>query len=184
MLNRRSLGEHHQFEVVFLILQALVLSLKFGYTMSNWRVFLESKDVESQPDEELDLSLTQLPVQPPQLVVSEPPLIYFQDEAGPSRPLKQPRLEQRWHGNLQRDARALVILLQVGCVEPGTREVTFEGCFEGLNDDQYLYMVRPIRGSPGHSRWLKGPVNPLAKADRANYVAATVKRILEFLEME
>jgi hypothetical protein len=122
VIKRRSLGGHHQFEVVFLILLKLVLSLKFGFTMSNWRVFLESKDEESQPDEEFNLSLSQLPIQPPQLVVSEPPLVHLQDEAGPSRPPKQPRLEQRWHGNLQRDARALVILLQVGCVEPGTRD--------------------------------------------------------------
>ena len=107
--------------------------------------------------------------------------IQHQDEAGPSRPLKQPRLENRWHGNLQRDARALVILLQVGCVEPGSREVTFEGTFEGLNDEQYLYMVRPIRGSPGHSRWLKGPMNPLARANHAEYMAATIRQILKFL---
>jgi hypothetical protein len=36
------------------------------------------------------------------------------DEAGPSRPPKQPHLEHRFHGDLQKDARALVILLQVG----------------------------------------------------------------------
>ena len=77
-----------------------------------------------------------------------------------------------------------MILLQVGCVEPGSREVTFEGCFEGLNDDQYYCMVRPIKGSRGHQRWLEGPVNPLTKADRADYVAATIKRILKFLQME
>ena len=77
-----------------------------------------------------------------------------------------------------------MILLQVGCVEPGNREVTFEGCFEGLNDEQYYCMVRPIEGSRGHQRWLEGPINPLTKADRIDYVAATVKRILKFLQME
>jgi hypothetical protein len=93
-------------------------------------------------------------------------------------------VEQRWHGNLQQDARALVILLQVGCVEPGSREVTFEGSFEGLNDEQYYCMVRPIVGSRGHQRWLEGPVNRLTKAHRADYVATTLKRILKFLQME
>ena len=77
-----------------------------------------------------------------------------------------------------------MILLQVGRVEPDSREVTFEGSFEGLNDDQYYCMVRPFKGSRGHQRWLEGPVNPLTKADRADYVAATVKRILKFLQME
>jgi hypothetical protein len=77
-----------------------------------------------------------------------------------------------------------VILLQVGCVEPGSRDVTFEGCFEGLNDEQYYCTAKPIQGSRGHQRWLEGPVNPLTKEDRAEYVAATVKRILKFLKME
>jgi hypothetical protein len=43
-----------------------------------------------------------------------------QEEIGPSRLSKQPRVKQRWHGNLQQDAHALVILLQIECIEPGT----------------------------------------------------------------
>ncbi|MBE3102956.1 MAG: hypothetical protein IMZ40_01840 [Bacilli bacterium] len=152
--------------------------------MSNWRVFSESQDEELQPEAEIELSLSQLPDQPllPRdfLLSHERP----KDEAGPSRLPKQPRVERRWHGNLLEDARALVILLQVGRVEPGSREVTFEGCFEGLNIDQYYCMVKPIEGSRGHQRWLEGPISPLTKADRAEYVAATVKRILKFLQME
>ena len=50
-----------------------------------------------------------------------------QKEAGPFWPSKQSRIEQRWHINLQQDARALVILLQIACVEPDTRDVTFGG---------------------------------------------------------
>ena len=145
---------------------------------------MESQDPESQPEADLELSLSQLPVQPSQPTVSIPLPIHSQDEAGPSRLLKNSRVDQRWHGNLQRDARALVILLQVGCVEPGTQDVTFEGSYEGLNDDQYYCQIRPVKGSAGHQRWLKGPVNPLTKAERADYVANTVKRILKFLQME
>lgn len=152
--------------------------------MSNWRFLSESQDEEAQPEPEFELSLSQLPDQP--LLPLGLPALHErpQDEAGPSRPMKQPRMEQRWHGNLDKDARALVILLQVGRVEPGTREICFEGCFEGLNTDQYYCMVRPIPNSRGHQRWLEGPVNPLAKADRADYVANTVRRILKFLQME
>lgn len=147
--------------------------------MSNWRVFSESQDEEQQPELELGFSLSQLPSRPPL-----PPHERPQEEAGSSRLPKQPRMEQRWHGNLQHGARALVILLQVGCVESGSQEVTFEGSFEGLNDDQYYGCLKPIKGVQGHQRWLEGPVNPLAKADRADYVANTVRRILKFLQME
>ena len=62
--------------------------------------------------------------------------------------------------------------------------MTFEGCFEGLNDDQYSCILRPIKGSRGHQRWLKEPINPLTKADCAKYVAPTVKHIVRFLKME
>jgi hypothetical protein len=142
-------------------------------------------NLESQPEAELELSLAQLPNQPSEPAVSMPVVVRRPDGAGPSRPPKQPRLEQRFHGDLQKDARALVILLQVGCVEPGTREVMFEGSFEGLNKDQYFCcMSHPLRGSPGHHRFLRGPVNSLARSDRADYIAVTIKRILKFLEME
>ena len=145
---------------------------------------MESQDTEPHPEAELELSLSQLPVQPLRPVVSAPLPSYPRMEAVSSRTAKQPRIEQRWHGNLQQDARALVILLQVGCVEPGTQEVTFEGSYEGLNEDQYFCMVRPIQGNTGHGRWLEGPVKPLTRADRADYVAKTIERILKFLKME
>ena len=152
--------------------------------MSNWRVFSESQDEELQSEQELEFSLFQLPIKPHLSLSLAPPHGHPQEEAGPSRPPKQPRVERQWFGNLQRDARALVILLQVGCVEPGSREVTFEGYFEGLNNDQYSCCFKPFKGSRGHQHWLEGPVNPLAKADRADYVAVTIRRILKFLQME
>ena len=107
-----------------------------------------------------------------------------QEEAGSFRPWKQPRVKQRWYENLQRNNRALVILLQVGCVEPNTRDVTFEGIFEGLNDDQYFCCLKPIKGSRGHERWLEGPVHSLSNVDRADYIAIVLQRILKFLQME
>ena len=145
---------------------------------------MESQDVETDPEAELELSLSQLPDQPSQPAISRPLPNYLADEAGPSRPLKKPRLDRRWHGNLDQNARALVILLQVGCVEPGTHDVTFEASYEGLNEDQYYCMVRPDKEGIGHQRWLKGPVNPLTKAERADYVANTIRRILKFLQMD
>jgi hypothetical protein len=152
--------------------------------MSNWRIFSESQEEELRPEHELELSLSQLPNQPSLPMNLVPLQGRPREDVGPSRPPKQPRVEQRWYGNLQQGARALVILIQVGCVEPGSREVTFEGSFEGLNDDQYYGCIGPVKGRSGHQRWLEGPVNPLTKADRADYVAATIRRILKFLQME
>ena len=118
--------------------------------MSNWRVFSESQDEEPQSEGELEFSLSQLLIQPLLPLSLAPPHGRPQEEAGPSRPPKQPRVKHRWFGNLQRDSRALVILLQVGCVEPGSREVTFEGYFEGSNEDQYTCCLKPIKRSRGH----------------------------------
>jgi hypothetical protein len=62
-----------------------------------------------------------------------------------------------------------VILLQVGCVELDTRDVTFGKNFEGLNDDQYFNCFRPIKGCRGHQHWLEGPINSLSKANHTDY---------------
>jgi len=45
-----------------------------------------------------------------------------------------------------------VSLLQVGCVESSTQDAIFEASYKGLNDDQYYYMVKPIKKSAGHQR--------------------------------
>ena len=140
---------------------------------------MESQVPDSEPELELSLSqLPDIPLQLPQSSVRRP-----QDEAGPSQRRKRPRFEQLWHGNLQADAKALVILLQVGSVEPGGEEVTFQGHFQGLNMDQYQGTTLPRAGEEGHYRFLNGPVYPLTKDQRAAYVAATIQRILEFLHM-
>jgi hypothetical protein len=44
----------------------------------------------------------------------------------------------------------MVILLQVGSVEPGGHEITFHGQFQGPNADQYQG-TNPLRqGNPSH----------------------------------
>jgi hypothetical protein len=63
---------------------------------------MESQDREPK----LEPFLSQL--LDPFLQLLQPPT---RDEAGPSDRHKRPCIEQLWHGNLQDDARALVILL-------------------------------------------------------------------------
>ena len=43
-----------------------------------------------------------------------------------------------------------MILLQVGYVEPDTRDETFEGVFEGSNDNEYSCCLRTVKGGRGH----------------------------------
>ena len=152
--------------------------------MSNWRVLPKSQYEELYPEFDLNFCLSQLPIRTILPSNTAPLHERPQKEAGSSRPSKQPRVEQQWHRNLQQDARALVILLQVGCVEPGTRDVIFGGIFEGLNNDQFSCCLRPVRGSRGHQRWLEGPVISISKADRADYIAIILRRILKFLQLE
>jgi len=83
--------------------------------MSSWRGFSESQDEELQPKAEFELSLSQLPDQPLLPLDCALSHEYVEEGVEPSRLPKQLYVEQRWHGNLQPDARALVILLQVRC---------------------------------------------------------------------
>jgi hypothetical protein len=161
--------------VVFL--DPLLISKSLSFKYDNWRVFLESQDLEPK----LELSLSQLLDQPLQL--PQPPCSRPQDEAGPSEPRKQPHFDQFWHGNLQEDSQAMVILLQVGSVEPGGHEVTFQGHFQGRNANQYQETNSPSQGGLGHYRYVSGLVYPLSRDQRAAYVATTIQRILKFLEM-
>jgi hypothetical protein len=77
----------------------------------------------------------------------------------------------------------MVILLQVESLELGGHEVTFQGHFQRPNADQYRAMTSPSQGGLGHYWYLNEPVYPLSRDQWAVYVAATVQRILEFLEI-
>jgi hypothetical protein len=77
----------------------------------------------------------------------------------------------------------MVILLQVGSVEPGDHEVTFHGHFQRSNANQYRGTNPSRQGNPSHYRYLSGHVYPLNRDQRAAHITAIVQRILEFLEM-
>ena len=84
----------------FISFDIFLLRVYLNYTMSKWRVFSECQDEESQPEREFEFSLSQLPDQP------QPPLDLLllhrrpEDEAGPSRLPKQPRMKKQWYSNL------------------------------------------------------------------------------------
>jgi hypothetical protein len=77
----------------------------------------------------------------------------------------------------------LVILLQVGSMEPGGHEVTFQGYYQGPNLDQYCETSQHQVGDRGHHQYLDGPVFPLPRDQRAAFVTLILHQILEFLTM-
>jgi hypothetical protein len=58
---------------------------------------------------------------------------------------------------------------------------SFEEC--QCEDDDVRPHYRTWVPGDGHYRWLRGPVNPLPMEHRAEYLARTIRRILEFLQL-
>ena len=135
--------------------------------------------MDSQDPDDWQLPLSQLPVDPNQPSTSRRRL---QDEAGPSercvRPRTDPGIQQL--PVLQLDNKALVIVLESEPTLSGSYQMVFEGCFENNNEEQ---RVTRISSEVGHRFWLQGPLNILTRERRANYIAAVVLRILEFLSV-
>jgi hypothetical protein len=50
------------------------------------------------------------------------------------------------------------------------------------DDDVCLHCRTWVPGD-GHYRWLRGPINPLPMEHRAEYLARTIRHILEFLQL-
>ena len=137
--------------------------------------------MESQDPDDWQLRLSQLLVDPDQPSTSRQ---RARDEAEPSERCVQPRTEpgipQFSLPVLQLENKALVIVLESEPTLSGSYQMVFEGCFENNAEKQ---MVSRISGDGGHRLWLQGPFNLLTRERRANYVAAILLRILEFLSV-
>ena len=137
--------------------------------------------MESQDPDDWQLPLSQLPVDPDQPSTSR---WRARDKAEPSELCIQPQTElgipQFSLPVLQLENKALVIVLESEPTLSGSYQMVFEECFENNTEEQ---MVSCISGDGGHHLWLQGPFNLLTKERRANYVAAILLRILEFLSV-
>ena len=137
--------------------------------------------MESQDLDDWQLPLSQLPVDPDQPSTSRR---RARDEAEPSERCVQPRTEpgipQFSLLVLQLENKVLVIVLEFEPTLSGSYQMVFEGCFENNAEEQ---MVSRISGDGGYRLWLQGPFNLLTRERRANYVAAILLRILEFLSV-
>jgi hypothetical protein len=85
-----------------------------------------------------------------------------------------------WDHRLSPNPHALTIYLEffLAC---GAAPERFENC-QCENDDVRLHCRTWVLGD-GHYRWLRGPINPLSMEHRAEYLAHTIHRILEFLQL-
>ena len=137
--------------------------------------------MESQDPNDWQLPLLQLPVHPDQPSTSRR---RARDEAELSEPCVQPRTDpgilQFSLPVLQLENKALVIVLESEPMLSGSYQMIFEECFENNAEEQ---MVSRIFGDGGHRLWLQGPFNLLTRERKANYVAAILLRILEFLSV-
>ena len=137
--------------------------------------------MESQDLDDWQLPLSQLSVDPDQPSTSRR---RARDEAEPSEHCIQSQTEsgitQFSLSVLQLENKALVIMLEFEPTLSRSYQMVFEGCFENNAREQ---MVSCISGDGGHHLWLQRPFNLLTRERRANYVAAILLRILEFLSI-
>ena len=137
--------------------------------------------MESQDSDDWQLSLLQLLVDLDQPSTSRQ---HARDEAEPSKRCIQPRIElgipQFSLSVLQLENKVLVIVLESEPTLSGSYQMVFEGCFDNNAREQ---MESRISGVGSHYLWLQGLFNLLTRERRANYVAAILLRILEFLSV-
>jgi hypothetical protein len=147
--------------------------------MSNWKVFQDSLDSESQPESERELSLSQLPNQPVDPLPPQEP----RNEAGPSQQRRRPRNEEPLEPRQRRkipSSRSLVIVIEVEPAFEGRPEAVFEGLF--CNEDTEVQAWSQVAGV-GHYRWLQGPLNHLTRARQLEYVGETMRHIFDYLRL-
>jgi hypothetical protein len=85
-----------------------------------------------------------------------------------------------WDRWLSLNPHALAIYLEFVPVRGATLE-RFEEC-QSEDDDVRLHCRMWVPGD-GHYRWLRGSINPLPMEHQAEYLARTIRRILEFLQL-
>jgi len=102
------------------------------------------------------------------------------EEEPPRKVVRTQVARSVWDCRLSPNPRALAIYLEFvpAC---GTAPERFEEC-QCENDDVRLHCRTWVPGD-GHYRWLRGSINPLPLEHRAEYLARTIRRILDFLQL-
>jgi hypothetical protein len=85
-----------------------------------------------------------------------------------------------WDRRLSPNPHALVIYLEFVPVRGATPK-RFEEC-QCEDNDVHLYYQTWVPGD-GHYHWLQGLINPLSMEHRTEYLACTIRLILNFLQL-
>ncbi len=102
-------------------------------------------------------------------------------EEEPSRRVVRTRVDHwTWDRRLSPNPHALAIYLEF-LPTCGVAPKRFEEC-QCEDDDVRLHCRTWVPGD-GHYRWLRSPINPLSMEHWAEYLARTIRRILEFLQL-
>ncbi len=102
-------------------------------------------------------------------------------EEKPSRRMVRTRVDRSaWDRRLFLNPHALAIYLEFIPVR-GVALERFEEC--QCEDDDVRLHCRTWVPDDGHYRWLQGPINPLPMEHRVKYLAHTIRRILDFLQL-
>jgi hypothetical protein len=122
---------------------------------------VQQEELEEAP---LDLNVSQRP----------------REEKLPRRVVRTQVARSVWDRQLSPNPRALAIYLEFVPAR-GAAPERFEEC-QCEDDDVRLHCRTWVPGD-GHYRWLRGPINPLPLEHRAEYLAHTIRRILDFLQL-
>jgi hypothetical protein len=102
-------------------------------------------------------------------------------EEKPSRRVVRTRVHRSaWDRQLSPNSHALAIYLEFVPTCGATPE-RFKKC-QCEDNDVHLH-CRTWVPDDGHYRWLRGPINPLSIEHQVEYLARTIRRILEFLQL-
>jgi hypothetical protein len=85
-----------------------------------------------------------------------------------------------WDRRLSPNPHALAIYLEF-VLARGAAPERFKEC--QCKDDDVRLHCRTWVLDDGHYRWLRGSINPLPMEHQAEYIARTIRRILEFLQL-
>ncbi len=100
-------------------------------------------------------------------------------EKKPSKRVVRTRVDRSaWDRRLSLNPHVLAIYLEFVPAR-GTAPERFEKC--QCEDDDVRLHYRTWVPNDGHYRWLRGPINPLSMEHRAEYLARTIRHILDFL---
>ncbi len=102
-------------------------------------------------------------------------------EEEPSRRMVRIRVDRSaWDRRLFPNPHVLAIYLEF-VPAYGAAPKRFEEC--QCEDDDVHFHYRTWVSGDGHYRWLRGAINPLPMEHRTEYLARTIRRILEFLQL-